>query len=65
MGKIISVRFRGSRLPRRLQNDGWWLVTPHVRSALTTLPKRNASKPKARSKSKPKPKYLTLVSSGK
>ena len=58
MGKIITIQFPQSRLPRRLLNDGWWLQTP-ARSLVVALPKRNASKPK------PKTRHLTLVTSGK
>jgi hypothetical protein len=61
MGKIIHVRFRRSRLPRRLLNDGWWLETPPTPPALLAFPKRSPAKLKA----KPKARYLTLVTSGK
>jgi hypothetical protein len=61
MGKIIIVRFRRSRLPRRLLNDGWWLETPPTPSPLLTFPKRGTPKPTA----KPKARHLTLVTSGK
>jgi hypothetical protein len=58
MGKIITVQFRRSRLPRRLVNDGWWLETPPpVRPCIVALPKRSTPKPK------PKAGHLTLVTS--
>jgi hypothetical protein len=59
MGKIISIQFRRSRLPRRLLKDGWWLDSPPVRPSVIALPKRNPPKPK------PKVRHLTLVQSGK
>jgi hypothetical protein len=59
MGKIITVQFRRSRLPRRLVNDGWWLETPPAQTSVVAFPKRNAPKPK------PKAGHLTLVTSGK
>lgn len=66
MGKIIDVRFRRSRLPRRLLNDGWWLETPPARSPVTALAKRHAARPKSRPElnSKPRVRHLTLVTSG-
>jgi hypothetical protein len=59
MAKIITFQFqfRRSRLPRRLLNDGWWLVSPRVRSSVIAFPKRARSKAKGR--------HLTLVKSGK
>jgi hypothetical protein len=59
MGKVITVQFRRSRLPRRLLNDGWWLESPPARPSLIAFPKRDASKPK------PKSRHLTLVTPGK
>jgi hypothetical protein len=41
MAKIIPLRFRRSRLPRRLLNDGWWLEAPPARGAVVAFPKRN------------------------
>jgi hypothetical protein len=58
MGKIITVQFRRSRLPKRLLNDGWWLEQPPGPSVVA-FPKHNASKPK------PKVRHLTLVTSRK
>jgi hypothetical protein len=55
MGKIIMVRFRRSRLPRRLLNDGWWLETPPARTSVVAFPKRNASGPTR------KARHLTLI----
>jgi hypothetical protein len=58
MGKIITVQFRRSRLPRRLLRDGWWLESPQpVRPGVIALPKRGAPKPKSRDR------HLTLVTS--
>jgi hypothetical protein len=59
MGKIITVQFRRSRLPRRLVNDGWWLESKPVRPSLIALPKRTAPKPR------PRVRHLTLVGPGK
>jgi hypothetical protein len=25
MGKVITIQFRRTKLPRRLLNEGWWL----------------------------------------
>jgi hypothetical protein len=55
MGKIILVRFRRSRLPRRLLNDGWWLETPPARASIIALPKRKACEPSR------KVRHLTLI----
>jgi hypothetical protein len=59
MAKVITFQFRRSRLPRRLLNDGWWLVSPRVRSSIIAFPKRD------KSKAKTKARHLTLVTSGK
>jgi hypothetical protein len=59
MGKIITLPFRQSRLPRRPLNDGWWLESPPVRPSSIAFPKRNTAKPK------PKARHLTLVTPGK
>jgi hypothetical protein len=59
MGKIITLQFRRSRLPRRLLNDGWWLEQPPVRPSVIAFPKPKPSKPG------PKARHLTLVTSGK
>jgi hypothetical protein len=61
MGKIIHVRFRRSRLPRRLLNDGWWLETPSAPSPVIAFPKHGAPKPKRNARAR----HLTLVNSGK
>lgn len=59
MGKIIMVRFRPSRLPRRLLKDGWWLEMPPARRPLAAVPQRDAPRPE-------RPvRHLTLVTSGK
>jgi hypothetical protein len=59
MAKIITFHFRRSRLARLLLNDGWWLVSPRVRSSVIAFPKRDRLKPKT------KIRHLTLVKSGK
>jgi hypothetical protein len=59
MGKVITVQFRKSQLPRRLLRDGWWLETPPAPTSVVTLPKRDASRPKR------KARHLTLVTTGK
>jgi hypothetical protein len=59
MGKIITVQFRRSRLPRRLLRDGWWLETPPLQTSVVAFPKSHAPKPK------PRVRHLTLVTSGK
>ena len=59
MGKVITIQFKRSTLPRRLLNDGWWLETPRPRTAVVAFPKRNALKPKS------KARHLTLLTSGK
>jgi hypothetical protein len=59
MAKIITIRFRRSKLPRRLLNDGWWLQSPPVRPSVIAFPKRNPPKPRTN------PSHLTLVHSGK
>jgi hypothetical protein len=67
MGKIITVSFGRSRLPRRLLEDGWWLETPPARRAVIAFAKRNAAKPGPEPKPEPKPNarpragHLTLV----
>jgi len=61
MAKIIPIRFRRSRLPRRLLRDSWWLETPPARSNVIALPKRDASK----SGPKLKVRHLTLITSEK
>jgi hypothetical protein len=63
MATIIPLPFRRSRLPRRLLNDGWWLETPPVRTAVIAFPKRDAPKPKPDLKRKTT--HLSLVTSGK
>jgi hypothetical protein len=59
MGKVITVQFRKSRLPRRLLRDGWWLETPPASTSVVAFPKRDPSRPKR------KARHLTLVTSGK
>jgi hypothetical protein len=61
MAKIITIKFRRSRLPKRLLNDGWWLQSPPVRPSVIAFPQRNPPKPEA----KTKPGHLALVHSGK
>jgi hypothetical protein len=59
MGKIITVRFRRSRLPRRLLNDGWWLETPPARRRVIAFPNRNAFQPSAEPTRRVR--HLTLI----
>jgi acyl dehydratase len=59
MAKIISIRFRRTRLPRRLLVDGWWLTSPRVRPSVVAFPKPKASGPGR------KVRHLTLVHPGK
>jgi hypothetical protein len=59
MGKVITIPFRRSRLPRRLLNDGWWLKAPPVRPRVIAFPKRHTPTPHS------KVRHLTLVHSGK
>jgi hypothetical protein len=59
MAKIIRIRFRRTRLPRRLLGDAWWLTSPPVRLFVIALPKRNAPRPGC------KVRHLTLVHPGK
>jgi len=61
MAKIIPIRFRRSRLPRRLLREGWWLETPPARSNVIALPKRGASK----SGRNPGVRRLTLITTEK
>jgi hypothetical protein len=55
MGKIITVQFRRSILPRRLLDDGWWLESKPAQPVVVAFPTRPPSG------SKPRPAYLTLV----
>jgi hypothetical protein len=55
MGKVITIRFRRSRLPRRLLNDGWWLESKPVRPTVVAFPKRALPTPN------PLVRHLTLV----
>lgn len=59
MGKIITVQFRRSQLPRRLLNDGWWLETPPARRSVIAFPKRHAAK--ANAEPRPRVRHLTLI----
>jgi len=64
MGKIITVSFMRSRLPRRLLRDGWWLETAPAPRPVIAFPNRNAAKPTSKPNSKPRVRHLTLVTSG-
>jgi hypothetical protein len=55
MGKVITVQFRRSILPRRLLDDGWWLESKPARPVVVALPNRRPSGPK------PRPAHLILV----
>jgi len=59
MGKIITIQFQKSRLPRRLLRDGWWLESPRTRPSIIAFPRSLSPKPK------PKVRHLTLVHPGK
>lgn len=61
MGKVITIRFRRSRLPRRLLNDGWWLESKPVRPTVVALPKFALTKRIPPNPRKPAAGYLTLV----
>ena len=50
MGKVITIQFRKSRLPRRLLRDGWWLESPRTRPTVIAFPKSQLPKPKLRVK---------------
>jgi hypothetical protein len=55
MGKVITVQFRRSILPRRLLDDGWWLESKSRGSVVIALPNRRPPDPKSR------PPHLTLI----
>jgi hypothetical protein len=65
MAKIIRIQFRRSRLPRRLVNDGWWLVAPTPRRSVIAFPKRLAralkSRPAASSSSSRETKAMSIA----
>jgi hypothetical protein len=54
MGKIITVQFQRSILPRSLLDDGWWLEAKPALPVVVALRKRPPD-PKLR------PGHLTLV----
>src|ERR1700742_3762562 len=58
MGKVITVQFRRSNLPRRLLDDGWWLESSPARRIVIALPERRPPDPKPRLA--PRPGHLTL-----
>jgi hypothetical protein len=60
MAKIIPIRFRRSRLPRRLLKDGWWLETPPARGAVVAFPKRNDA-PGSGAAPNRRVRHLTLI----
>ena len=59
MGKVITVQFRRSILPRRLLDDGWWLESKPARPVVIALPNRHPSDPK------PRLPHLILIKSEK
>ena len=63
MAKIIPIKFRRSRLPRRLLNDAWWLEAAPARPSIIAFPKRKP--PGSGQNPKSKARHLTLVHSGK
>jgi hypothetical protein len=60
MAKIIPLRFRRSRLPRRLLNDGWWLEASPARGAVVAFPKRDDA-PRSGDVSNRRIRHLTLI----
>jgi hypothetical protein len=48
MGKVITVQFQRTILPRRLLDDGWWLESKPVSSVVVALPKCRPPDPKPR-----------------
>jgi len=58
MGKVITVQFRRSRLPRRLLEDGWWLE-PSPRRRIIAFPKPETPGPGAASNRRVR--RLTLI----
>jgi hypothetical protein len=54
MGKVITVQFRRSTLPRRLLDDGWWLESKPAGAVVTALPQHRPPDPK-------RPAHLSLV----
>jgi hypothetical protein len=65
MAKIIPIRFRRSRLPRRLLRDGWWLEAPPGRGAVVAFPKRDDT-PRSGAAPNRRIRHLTLITnSGK
>jgi len=52
MGKIITVEFRRSILPRCLLDDGWWLESKPARSVVIAFPQCRPPDPKP---------HLTLI----
>jgi hypothetical protein len=59
MGKVITVQFRRSILPRRLLDDGWWLEARPARPIVLALPKPRPPDPKRGFE------HLTLIKSEK
>jgi hypothetical protein len=47
MGKVITIQFRRTKLPRRLLKDGWWLESKPARPVVVAFPKPRMSDPKA------------------
>jgi hypothetical protein len=60
MAKIIPLRFRRPRLPRRLLNDGWWLEAPPARGAVVVFPKRHDA-PRSGAVANRRIRQLTLI----
>jgi hypothetical protein len=53
------MRFRRSRLPRRLLNDGWWLEAPPARPAIIAFPK--SKPPRSGATQIRRIRHLTLI----
>jgi hypothetical protein len=60
MAKIIPLRFRRSRLPRRLLNDGWWLEAPPARGSILAFRKRDDA-PRSGAVANRRIRHLTLI----
>jgi hypothetical protein len=60
MARIIPIKFRRSRLPRRLLNDGWWLEAPPARGAVVAFPKRTNA-PGSGAVTNRRIRHLTLI----
>jgi hypothetical protein len=60
MARIIPIKSRRSRLPRRLLNDGWWLEATPARGAVVAFPKRDDT-PRSGAVPNRRIRHLTLI----